>query len=259
MQLKLNGTKALSLGATMFSPLSYRNLRIPALLLLAFMFLLSLAGCGETKPTSSPVIPTSTAMPTSITPLISPTAVSPAPTLASPPAATATTLQGGTGSKGNADLLKEAIADMQKLTSYHFEFENIPEGITGTSQFERLDLDVTKQRYEGSFKTVSGSDVRERETIKISYTTYERLGGEQWRISTGNISVQDRLTRWREEWQRIYGKLEDAQIVIQGATPSRESLDGKETKHIMVEGLDILLHERKLTSHVSHWRSYAIC
>jgi hypothetical protein len=139
---------------------------------------------------------------------------------------------GGTATKSNADLIKEAAANMKAATSYHMDAD-VAQGETTVKMGGDIDIANDKAKLN---MTVGTTAV---EVVRIGDDLYTSLdGGQTWtKGGAGDDIGIDQLTGiWDQFKPEEVDKSKDA---LKDGSPATEQIDGVDTKHITANAQDL--------------------
>lgn len=140
----------------------------------------------------------------------------------------------GSGGKSNADLLKEAAANMKAAKSYHLSAD-IDQA--GTPVKMNGDLDLANKNYkldlEASGQTIS--------VIQVGGKGYLSMdGGKTYTESAEAAGITGSLGSFTDMWNTFEpAKVDAVKDALKDGTPATEKIDGVDTKHITANAKDV--------------------
>jgi hypothetical protein len=139
---------------------------------------------------------------------------------------------GATAGKSNAELFKEAAANMKAAKSYHMEAD-ITQGTTKVTLNGDFDVDDNKA------KITMALGEQEFHLIQVGTDAYMSLdaGKTYMKSPEGtDMNLDDLTNMWNEFKPEDIDKAKDA---LKDGTPPTEKIDGADTKHIVADAKDL--------------------
>ena len=134
--------------------------------------------------------------------------------------------------KSNADLLKDAVANMKVAKTYHIEAD-----ITSSGQHVTLsgDMDVVGKNLKLSMNAAGQA----MDVVKVGADTYSSLDGGKTYTKAGAAAVPD-LSSFTSMWDSIKPEdVDKAKDGLKDGTPPTEKIGDADTKHITGNGKDL--------------------
>ena len=132
---------------------------------------------------------------------------------------------GDAGTKSNADLLKDAVANMKAAKSYHMDAD-----LTTSGQKVTLNGDVDLAT--NNLKLSMNAAGQALDVVKVGSDTYTSLDGGTT-YTKGEAGAVPDISSFTGMWTTLKPEdIDKAKDALKDGTPATEKIDGADTKHI---------------------------
>jgi hypothetical protein len=139
---------------------------------------------------------------------------------------------GEAASKSNADLLKDAVANMKAAKTYHMDADLMSQGQTVTLNG---DVDLATNNVKLSMNA-AGQAV---DIVKVGSDTYQSMDGGKTYTKGSADAVPD-LSSFTGMWASLKPEdIDKAKDALKDGTPATEKVDGADTKHMTGNAKDL--------------------